>query len=308
MRMQLRTGQSNVNEYAGLVCILTQHEDAKRALLDSQLDLTRSQLDRSERRDDFWSLTIAPIFNSPDTTVSFHPPIDLLGVFANESPLSFRSGSRLMQSWAGTRSLFTVAYENWSASGQNDRTNFSSFLPTAPGGGGKIPADARRALVHFHVLRCGTGNEDTTVLDCVSRTSKAPYDDLEETVARPKVLSHGRSEGSVGGIGRKRRREEDESVSSAFLEGAKRLAEAISAPHANPTTSSTSALGSATMLETTKLIEDYSRLLVMLRDAKSESGDAEYVEILETQVRLAKERIRFSQKMEEEMCSSRRPE
>jgi hypothetical protein len=62
------------------------------------------------------------------------------------------------------------------------------------------------------------------------------------------------------------------------------------------------------MLETTKLIEDYSRLLVMLRDAKSESGDAEYVEILETQVRLAKERIRFSQKMEEEVCPSRQSE
>jgi hypothetical protein len=67
----------SVNEYARLVCILTQHGDAKRALVDSQLELTRSQLDRSERRDDFWSLTIAPIFNSPDTAVSFHPPIIL---------------------------------------------------------------------------------------------------------------------------------------------------------------------------------------------------------------------------------------
>jgi hypothetical protein len=207
----------NVNEYARLVCILTQHENAKRALLDSQLDLTRSQLDRSERRGDFWSLTVAPIFNSPDTVVSFHSPTDLLGVCANEAPLSFRSGSRLMQSWAGTRSLFTVAYENWSASGRNDPTNFSLFLPTAPGGGDHISADASRALVLFHVLRCGTENADTTILDCVSRTSKAPYDDLEETVARPNVLSYGRSQGSVGGIERKRRREEDESVSSAFL-------------------------------------------------------------------------------------------
>jgi hypothetical protein len=59
-----------------------------------------------------------------------------------------------------------------------------------------------------------------------------------------------------------RRREGDESVRSAFLEGAKRLAEAISTPHANPT-SATSALRSATMFETTTLFEDYSKLLVM---------------------------------------------
>ena len=91
-----------------------------------------------------------------------------------------------------------------------------------------------------------------------------------------------------------------------ILEGEKCLAEAISTPHANNATSGTSALGSATILETTKRIEGYSRLLVMLRDANSESGEADYIEILETQVRLAKERIRFSQKMEEEMCSSRR--
>jgi hypothetical protein len=100
----------NVNEYARLVCILTQQEDAKRALVDSQLDLTRSQLDLSERRADFWSLTIAPIFNSPDTAVSLHLPITLSGVCDEEAPLNLRSGSRLIQSWAGTRSLFTVIY------------------------------------------------------------------------------------------------------------------------------------------------------------------------------------------------------
>jgi hypothetical protein len=59
--------------------------------------------------------------------------------------------------------------------------------------------------------------------------------------------------------------EEDESVSNAFLEGAKPLAEDISTLHASPT-SATSALGSDIMLETTNLIEDYSRLLVMLRN------------------------------------------
>ena len=77
---------------------MTQHEDAKQALLDSQLNLTRAQLDRSERRDDFWSLKIAPLFNSPDISVGFNPPVDLIGVSANAVPLSMRSGSRIMRS------------------------------------------------------------------------------------------------------------------------------------------------------------------------------------------------------------------
>jgi hypothetical protein len=154
-------------------------------------------------------------------------------------------------------------------------------------------------------LRFSTVNDVSTVLDCVRRTYKAPYDELEETAARHRVLQNGRGEGSVGFTGRKRRREEDESVRNAFLEGANPLAEAISTLHTSPT-SATSALGSDTMLETTNLIEDYYRLLVMLRDENSESDEANYIEILEPQVRLAKERIRFSHKMEEEMCSSRR--
>jgi hypothetical protein len=297
----------SVSEFARLSCILTQDEEAKRALLDSQLDLTRAQLDRSERRDDFWTKTIAPLFNSPDTIVSFIPPTELSGVSANVAPLTLRSGARLMRSWAGTRSLFTVCHVNWSASGQNDPTNFSSFLPAAPGGGDHIPADARRALILFHVLGCGTEHENTTVLDCVRRTSKAPYDDLEESPNGTKLNAQGRSEGSVGGNGRKRKLEEDVCGSGAFLEGAKRLAEAISAPQSDPSSSATNELGSATILETSRLIEEYSRLLSLLRDARlAESADNDYVEILQTQVRLAKDRIKMSQKREEERNSSGR--
>jgi hypothetical protein len=63
--------------------------------------------------------------------------------------------------------------------------------------------------------------------------------------------------GSLGAPGRQRRHEEDESVSSAILEGKKHISEAISTPHANPT-SATSALGLMTMLETKN---NYRRLL-----------------------------------------------
>jgi hypothetical protein len=118
-----------VDEFARLACILTQHKDARRALLDSELDLTRAQLDRTERRDKFWTHNIAPLFNSPGTVLSFKPPIGLPEISAHAPPLTPRSGSRLMRSWAGTHSLYTVSHTNWSASGQNDPPNFLSFLP-----------------------------------------------------------------------------------------------------------------------------------------------------------------------------------
>jgi hypothetical protein len=210
-----------------------------------------------------------------------------------------------MRSWAGTRSLFTVCNVNWSASGQNDPTNFSSFFPVAPGGGDQIPADSRRALILFHVLKCGTEQEDTTVLDCVRPTSNAPYDDLEESPNGSTMNLQGRLDGSVSGTGREIRLENDACGNSAFLEGAKRLAEAISTPQSDPTSSATNEVRSATILETSRLIEEYSLLLSLLRDAESaESAVNDYVEILQTQVRLAKDRIKISQKREEEKNSS----
>jgi hypothetical protein len=52
--------------------------------------------------------------------------------------------------------------------------------PPVVGGGELITFESRRALVLFHVLGYGTAQEKTEVLDCVRRTSKAPYDDMEE--------------------------------------------------------------------------------------------------------------------------------
>jgi hypothetical protein len=83
----------SVNEFARLACVLTQHEDSNQALLDSQLNLTRAQLDQSERKNDICSLKIAPLFNSPDISVGFNPCIDLPRVSANAALFSIRSGS-----------------------------------------------------------------------------------------------------------------------------------------------------------------------------------------------------------------------
>jgi hypothetical protein len=83
------------------------------------------------------------------------------------------------------------------------------------------------------------------------------------------------------------------------------LANAISAQLAD-STSAHNDVGSAAILETSRLIEEYSRLLVFLRDAKSASAEKDYIEILEAQVLLAKDRIRISQKREREKNSAAR--
>jgi hypothetical protein len=289
-----------VDEFARLACILTQHEDARRALLDSQLDLTRAQLDRTERREEFWTLKIAPLFNSPGTVVSFNPPIYLPQVSTHAPPLTSRSCSRLLRSWAGTRSLFTVSHTNWSASGQNDPTNFLSFLPAPVGGGDQIPVESRRVLVLFRVFGCGSARENTEVLHCVRRTSKDPYDDMEKPPNSVAVSAQAKCNGSTSGCGLKRKNNEDDDVSHAFLEGAKRLADAISVPQRSPSTSLRNEVGSGSILETSKLIEEYSRIMVLLGKAESEEADDDYIEILRTQLKLAKDRIKVSQKREEE--------
>jgi hypothetical protein len=53
-------------------------------------------------------------------------------------------------------------------------------------------------------------------------------------------------------------------------------------------------VGSASNLETSKLIEEYSRLLVLLGKAESEAADDDYIQILRTQLTLAKDRIVIS--------------
>jgi hypothetical protein len=50
-------------------------------------------------------------------------------------------------------------------------------------------------------------------------------------------------------------------------------------------------VGSASILETSKLVEEYSRLLVLLGKAESEAADDYYIHIPRTQLKLAEDRI-----------------
>ena len=57
------------NEFSPLVCVLLQCNEARTALLESGLDLSRVQQQRRESRDAFWELIVAPLFN--DATILF---------------------------------------------------------------------------------------------------------------------------------------------------------------------------------------------------------------------------------------------
>jgi hypothetical protein len=92
-----------------------------------------------------------------------------------------------------------------------------------------LPVESRIALVLFYVFRCGTCTEDTTVLDCVRRTSRAPYDDLEDRDSKVNW------QGGGSASGRKRRYCKDDAGPSALLEGARCLANTISAPQSDYT-------------------------------------------------------------------------
>jgi hypothetical protein len=100
-------------------------EEAKRVSLDSRAILTRAQLDRAVRGDGFHTNKFAHLLKSIGKVLRIDPPVDLAIVCANAAPVSFWGGARLMRTWSAIRSLFTIAHENWSASGQTDHSNFN---------------------------------------------------------------------------------------------------------------------------------------------------------------------------------------
>jgi hypothetical protein len=166
-------------------------------------------------------------------------------------------------------------YARWTASGQNDPTNFRSFLPSSRQGSDEMNAGGKRVYILFSVLGCGTESEMTEILDCARRTSSVPYDDgdYDPETATARVSD------------RKGKRAGDDGNAELFLEGARCLANAISSRSSNASSLQTPrSVGSTSILETSKLIDEYSRLKNRLRSAMEEKDDPELIEMLKEQV------------------------
>lgn len=83
------------------------------------------------------------------------------------SPLAHRSASTLKKHYREAKKDFTLYYEKWSVSGQNDPHRFPGFLPKL--NNGALMSSSIRALIVFKACRCGTRNEDTNLLSLVTR-------------------------------------------------------------------------------------------------------------------------------------------
>lgn len=204
----------SVSEFARLMAILTDSEEAKHALIRSGTALNRNDLQRRANMDSFWVDIIEPLFNDPNKKFSLNirgcvrgdTEMDLIDV--NASPSCFRSGSALRAKFVSVRAHFTTAYSNWSTSGQLDAegSDFDKFVPRAVASQ-EISSVGRLVCVLFYALRCGTDAEETEILNFTSKM--APFgsgfdddDDADTLSAR-------------GGSQRKRRKVSDDSQASA---------------------------------------------------------------------------------------------
>jgi hypothetical protein len=93
-------------------------------------ELGRAELDAGQfdpGSNEFVNLSNGPKFQPEVSEVAGGAVQELLDVFDPSELRQQRSGARLGARWQKLRSLFTVAYTNWSKSGQNDDENFTLF-------------------------------------------------------------------------------------------------------------------------------------------------------------------------------------
>ena len=102
------------------MAILTQNEQARSALLKSGLDLSRNEQQRREDRDEFWTRTITPLFNNPNTELA----LSFRGIIPNgdyeldtidvcKASEIQRSGTLLKEKYFCVRSHFTRSFSSW---------------------------------------------------------------------------------------------------------------------------------------------------------------------------------------------------
>lgn len=128
----------SLNEWASLVSLLVKDSSIREKLIQSGLDLSRDEQQRSEWRDLFWDADVCPQFNDQSVV----PVRDLRGVVDSERVLGSidpnaddirpRSSAALKKRFTTIKALFTKAYCIWSKSGENDSEDTRAFHTCTP--------------------------------------------------------------------------------------------------------------------------------------------------------------------------------
>lgn len=157
----------STEELARLFVMIAKEGVPRDAIHNSTLELTREQLDRGHNRDAFWSNIISQLFNDPSFTPSFSFDGIVEGIDISNPPPTKRDGPYLKRQYQAAQKCFSVAYHNWRKSGENDPDLFFRFTELRRDE--TLSPDGEKAVVMFHVLRCGTQFLDTSLMDCVYR-------------------------------------------------------------------------------------------------------------------------------------------
>eukprot|EP00171_Calliarthron_tuberculosum_P009125 IDg9125t1 len=156
------TGAVTINftlsDFARLIAILTYNGRVRAALLTSGRELTRPELENRTNPYAFWETVVVPVFNEAVgvATIDYSGVID--GIDTDKVPTVERTCADLRKYYSNARAQFTVAYERWSRSGQNDSTRFDRFCLRAQGAN-DLSVAGKRSLIMFLTFRCGEPGE-----------------------------------------------------------------------------------------------------------------------------------------------------
>jgi hypothetical protein len=247
----------NLSEFGRLVCVLLQLEFVRRDLMASGLDLSRAQSDRHEGRDEFWSKSVSPAFNSPAIRVSLCAEGYLSDVNVNAPPRAHREGEKLKSIFFKSRGLFTKSYGKWSLSGQNDPERFADFLPRGPRST-EISTEGKRALLLFVALKCGTSEEDTDALNFTKKLAPdgVGFDDMDscssgdrDEARRPAKRSRSGVSAAASGVGTKGIQDESmERFGNMLADAMKPILEMVRTRPSVPTTAAPASTGDIDVL------------------------------------------------------------
>ena len=186
-----RTAAIICHEFARLVGIMIEKEEARSALLSSGVNLTRIEQQLRMDREEFWESVVARLHNDQTVIVgmSFVGLVDTDDEHSVINPSKAlpqkRSGAWLKDKLFAIRASFTRAFHNWTRSRQNnpEGCDFSNFVPRAPSCT-VTSTLGRFCIILFYAMKCGTEDEDTDFLNFTSKIVPhgAGYDDGDSEI------------------------------------------------------------------------------------------------------------------------------